>query len=332
MTNITFSDIQSAMNQIQPYVHRTPIISSSQLNHWLGHDVYFKCENTQKVGAFKARGALNAIIQYKSKIRTPQKVIANSSGNHAQAVAWSCSLLGLQSRIFMPKNVSRVKKLATKFYGAEVVLGTDRSDIDRLVLEASNKKDYLWIPPYDHDQVICGQGTALLESFSQLDENKIDAVFAPCGGGGLLSGTLIASRKLMPNTKVIGVEPLNANDAAQSLKSDSIVSLDKSPETLADGARTLSISDRTFYYLKQCDDFFEVEEKDICYWTQWLTHLLKMTIEPTSAMCFEGAFQWLKSQNRRQKILIIISGGNIDHLSRSKIWASDALNVNPGER
>jgi threonine dehydratase len=159
--------------------------------------------------------------------------------------------------------------------------------------------------------------------------SDIDAIFAPCGGGGLLSGSLVAARALSAKTEVIGTEPKNANDAAESLRKNSIHILSSTPDTIADGARTLSVGDITFEYLKQLDDFYEIEEDDIIYWTQWLSHLLKVRVEPTSAMPMSAVTEWLSKQSNKKRVLVIISGGNIDMETMNKIWSTDYLNEVP---
>ena len=275
-------DVTRAAARIENLVHRTPVVSSTLLNQWSGHRIFFKAECLQKTGAFKARGALNTLMWLQETGQNPLHIVANSSGNHAQAVAWAARQQKIPATIFMPADVSAVKAQATAAYGAEVVLCEDRATADRRAEEAAANKNSYWVPPYNHPQVIAGQGTAVLEAIRQLE--PIDAVFAPCGGGGLLSGSLLAARSLAPDAAVIGVEPLRANDAAQSLRAGSIRTLQGAIDTIADGARTLSVGHLTFEYLRQLDGFYEVDEPRILYWTQWLQHLLKLHIEPTSAM------------------------------------------------
>ncbi|MGD1945133.1 MAG: serine/threonine dehydratase [Croceivirga sp.] len=324
---LSLTDIQAAKNRINPYINETPILSSSLLNEWLGHEVYFKCENFQKIGAFKARGGLNTVAWLMETGQKPQHIVANSSGNHAQAVAYAGQQFGIPTTIFMPEYSSQVKIQATKGYGAEVVLSETRDITDALVKEAAKEEGAVWIPPFNHEQVICGQGTAALEALTAIQD--IDAVFTPCGGGGLTSGSLIATRGLAPKAKMFGVEPLNANDAAESLRSGSIQRLSGIPDTLADGAMTMAVGNITFEYLKQLDGFFEVEEEKIVYWTQWLTHLLKCRLEPTCAMPTAAVVEWLQTQKRKQRVLVIVSGGNMDQPTSKKIWAKDYLTQLP---
>lgn len=326
-TVFNLNNIVNAKRRISPYINDTPILTSSLLNKWLGHEIYFKAEGLQKTGAFKARGACNVIASLVEDNKKPNHIVANSSGNHAQAVAWASHIHGIKSSIYIPSFSSKVKIQATKAYGSEVILCESRPEADERVKQHAKKKNTYWIPPFNHEMVIHGQGTAAYESLNEI--NDIDAIFAPCGGGGLLSGTLIAARGLVPKAKVIGAEPLNANDAASSIRSGKIHQLTTTPNTLADGAMTMAVGDITFEYLKHLDDILEITESDISYWTQWLTHLLKLQIEPTSSLSMAAAKQWMGKQAGKKKILIILSGGNIDHTSHSKIWESDFLTTPP---
>jgi len=257
----------------------------------------------------------------------PKHIVANSSGNHAQAVAYAAQQFNVRATIFMPEYSSLVKIQATKGYGAKVVLSKTRDITDQLVKEAAKEAGTYWTPPFNHDQVICGQGTAALEALTELED--IDAVFTPCGGGGLTSGSLIATKGLSTKTQMFGVEPLNANDAAESLRRGSIQRLSGIPNTMADGAMTMAVGDITFEYLKQLDGFFEVEEERIVYWTQWLTHLLKCRLEPTCALPMEAIYQWLKTKRTKQRVLMIVSGGNVDQPTTQKIWEKDYLTEFP---
>ncbi|WP_242203097.1 serine/threonine dehydratase [Aestuariivivens insulae] len=329
-TQLALKDIVKAKSRIDGVINETPVITSSLLNAWLGHTIYFKAEGFQKIGAFKARGASNTIAWLIENDLTPKHIVANSSGNHAQAVAWAAKRFNIPATIYMPAYASKVKIQATKAYGAEVILCQTRQEADALVKQTSEEKSIYWIPPYNHEQVICGQGTAAFEAIKAI--GSVEAVFAPCGGGGLLSGSLIAAKGLSKTTQVIGAEPLMGNDAAESLRKNTIQHLTEAPKTLADGAMTLAVGDITFEYLKQLDGFYEITEEAIIYWTQWLTHLLKLRIEPTSALSMEAAFQWLQKQQQKQTVVIILSGANIDQETTKKIWENDCLTTEPYKR
>lgn len=330
MGTVNYVQIAEARNRIDESIHLTPVVSSALLNQWLGHEIFFKAECLQKVGAFKARGALNAVSAYLEVHGCgPTRVIANSSGNHAQAVAWACREKGIPCTIFMPQDTSLVKVQGTRSYGAEVVQLPTRVEVDAAVQAAAEQGGVFWIPPYNHEWVIAGQGTVVAEAIGQID-GKIDAVFAPCGGGGLLSGSLVASRHLDPEMQVIGVEPEQADDAFRSRKLGEIVKLDHSPCTLADGARTLSVGSKTFPHIQQLDEFYLCSEERLIYWTQWLNHLLKLRIEPTGAMAMEGVWQWLQTQDKPKRVLMILSGGNMDANTTRAVWQQDYLHQVPG--
>jgi threonine dehydratase len=328
MTDHKFS-ISKASRRVSAYVHRTPLMSSTFLNQALGHDFLFKIEALQKVGAFKARGAMNTLLTLKEKGGLPKEVVAFSSGNHAQGVAWASREMGLKATILMPKYASILKRQATESYGAKIVLTEDRREAEFMVQEFIDKGAF-FIHPYANPMVIEGQGTACYEALEDMKE-KPDLIFAPCGGGGLLSGTYLASRELSPNSKIIGAEPITANDAARSLREGQIYSFEHSPETICDGVMTLHIADITFEFLKKLDAFLELDEESIIYWTQWLRHLLKLNIEPSSALAMAAAVKYLKDvkPNTKQKILIIVSGGNTAPDKQKLIWQKDYLSTVP---
>lgn len=316
--------IAQAHARIAPYLHRTPLLESHLLNEWLGgHRLVFKLECFQKTGAFKARGALNTLLQLKEQGILPRHVVAFSSGNHAQAVAYASALLGVKATILLPSFTSKVKQQATASYGAEVVLTATRQEAEGLAQDYI-AKGACFIHPYDNENVIAGQGTACYEALQDCDVEP-DAIFAPCGGGGLLSGTFLAGQLLKPHIPVYGAEPVCANDAAQSLRKGEIVAFSTSPDTIADGVRTLAVSERTFHYLKQLAGIIEVEEQDILHWTAWLMHLLKAVVEPTSAVAMAGAAAWLKTQAEPKTVLVILSGGNLSPETQQAIWQANAL-------
>ncbi len=325
---IDINDIVKAQQRIEPYINTTPVLSSSRLNQWLGHEIYFKAECLQKIGAFKARGGCNAVQVLRDMQPNIKRVVANSSGNHAQAVAWAAQQFNLPATIYMPSFASKVKAQATRSYGAQVVLLEQRQAVDAAVEAAAQEAGVYWIPPFNDDAVIAGQGTAAYEALQQC-KMPMDAVFAPCGGGGLISGTLVAARHLQPDCKVIAAEPLAADDAFRSFHAGKIQYLDAAPDTLADGAMTLSVGEKTFAHIKHLDDFYVVDEVLIAYWAQWLQHLLKLHVEPTSAMTMGAVCQWLRKQHQPQRVMVILSGGNIDAAMQRKIWQQDYLTQQP---
>jgi threonine dehydratase len=209
-----------------------------------------------------------------------------------------------------------------------VVLLDKRQEVDAAVEAAGKEPGVFWIPPFNDDSVIAGQGTAVFEALQQVGQD-MDAVFAPCGGGGLISGSLVATRELQPKAQVIAAEPLAGNDAMRSFQTGQIQKLADAPKTMADGAMTLSIGEKTFAHIKLLDDFYAVDEAPIAYWTQWLQHLLKIHVEPTSAMTMDAVCQWLRKQSGKKKLLVILSGGNIDADMMLKIWHSNYLTQQP---
>ncbi|MBT0585892.1 serine/threonine dehydratase [Alteromonas oceanisediminis] len=334
----TYDDIVHAAQRIAPLIHTTPLLESSLLNRWLSvslpdgqrHRIHFKAECMQTTGAFKLRGAANFIARLAERNALPKQFIANSSGNHAQAVAYAASHFGVPATIFSSKTISSVKAAATQSYGAQLKRFETRLLADAAVAAASQQPDTVWIPPYNHPDIIAGQGTATLEALQSL--GSVDAVFAPCGGGGLLSGTLVAARALNPAINVIGAEPLNANDAAQSLRSGTIKTLSEAPDTLADGAATPCVGEYTFPYLQQLNHLYEVSESDIGYWTQWLHHLLKLHIEPTCCMTMQAVAEWLAQQDNPKTVVVILSGGNISPDTMTKLYQSDQLSKTPADK
>lgn len=319
----SFDDIKHAYARIKSDVKKTPIVESSLLNEWMGNRILFKAECLQTIGAFKIRGAMNFLARLKEEGRLPKHVVANSSGNHAQAVAYAAAHFGCSATIYASETISPIKAAATQSYGAELKLYPTRPEADAAVEQASKALDTVWIPPFNHEDIVAGQGTVALEALNEVGD--VDAVFAPCGGGGLLSGTLLATRELQPNALVIGAEPAEANDASMSLQAGEIVSLQHTPNTLADGAATPSVGDVTFPILQELDDFYEVDELQIAYWTQWLHHLLKLHIEPTCAMTMAAVAAWAANTPKGQTALVIISGGNISQANMAKIWERDFL-------
>ncbi|MDA0967673.1 MAG: serine/threonine dehydratase [Proteobacteria bacterium] len=282
----------------------------------------FKVEGLQKIGAFKIRGALNTILSLKEEGKLPKEIVTFSSGNHAQAVALAGSLFDIGVTVFMTEAASKIKKQATLGYGAKVITTKTRAEAEQRTFEAQAEGAY-FIHPFDDDRIIAGQGTSCFEALSS--GLQPDAIFATCGGGGWLSGSYLAKELLKPNTKIFAGEPANANDATRSYNSGKIVKYDESPKTIADGATSLCVSNRTFQYLQKLDGFFEATEEEIIYWTQLLTHLLKISVEPTSAVAMAVTYKWLKTQTKKQNVLVLLSGGNVSPDTQKIIWQESCL-------
>ena len=305
---VTYQDVAAAHERIRPHAKRTPVLTSSTLDALTGARVFFKCENLQRMGAFKFRGAYNALSQLNADERR-RGVIAFSSGNHAQAVALAGKLLGINTLIVMPDNASRVKLDATRGYGAEIVLYQKDENREAVTMKLAEEKKLTLIPPFDHPHVIAGQGTAAKELIE--DAGPLDALLVPCGGAGLLSGCAIAARHLLPDCRVIGVEPAAGDDATQSFKQGKLVKI-QIPDTIADGARTTSLGAVTFPLLmKHVNDMLTVTDDELLRSMFYLWERMKIVVEPTGALAFAALFN-KKYSGKNQRIGVVLSGGNVD--------------------
>ncbi|MHA2246707.1 MAG: pyridoxal-phosphate dependent enzyme [Candidatus Hodarchaeales archaeon] len=307
-----FKEIETAYKRIQSYVNKTPVMTSRTLNAIIGAKIFLKCENFQRGGAFKARGAFNSLIQLDSE-KKAKGVIAPSSGNHAQAVALASRELGIKATIVMPKNAPLVKKEATQGYGATVVKsGNSPTDRQIKTEELIKEKGFTLIHPYNYLPTIYGAGTAAFELINEI--KRVDLIFAPIGGGGLISGTSIATRGFCHETKVIGVEPKKADDAFRSFKAGKIYP-SINPNTIADGLRT-SLGDITFKIIKRyVSDIITVSEEQIIIAMKFIWERMKLVVEPSGVVPLAGLFKMSENQSQNLKgkrIGVILSGGNID--------------------
>ncbi|MDH4094256.1 MAG: threo-3-hydroxy-L-aspartate ammonia-lyase [Betaproteobacteria bacterium] len=306
---VTYADLAAAHERIKPVAKRTPVLSSSTIDDLTGARVHFKCENFQRMGAFKFRGAYNALAQLSAQQRK-KGVVAFSSGNHAQAVALAGRLLGVPATIVMPTDAPRVKLEATRGYGAEVVL-YDASNEDRQIIaeKLAAERGLTVIPPFDHPHILAGQGTAAKELIE--DTGPLDVLMVPCGGGGLLSGCAIAAKHLSPACRVIGVEPAAGDDGLRSFRAGKLVSVPL-PDTIADGARTMSLGALTFSIIREnVSDFLTVTDDELLHWMFFLWERMKIVVEPTGALA-ACALLAGKLDARGRKIGVVISGGNVD--------------------
>jgi len=305
----TYADVVAAADRIEGHAHRTPVITSRTADAELGAQIYFKCENLQRMGAFKFRGAFNALSKFDARQRHAG-VVAFSSGNHAQAVALSASLLGMPATIVMPSDAPATKVAATRGYGGEVVL-YDRYTEDREAIgcQLAEERGMTLIPPYDHADVIAGQGTAAKELIEET--GPLDALFVCLGGGGLLSGSALATRVLAPDCKIYGVEPEAGNDGQQSFRSGRLVRIE-TPQTLADGAQTQQLGHLTFPII--CRDVFEVltaSDVELVACMRFFAERMKMVVEPTGCLGFAAARR-MKAELAGKRVGVIVSGGNVD--------------------
>jgi len=310
MSNLpTYEDVVAAAARLAGHAHRTPVLTSSTIDAELGASVYFKCENFQRMGAFKFRGAFNALSCFDAGQRRAG-VVAFSSGNHAQAIALSARLLGMPATIVMPKDAPAAKVAATRGYGGEVVLydrySEDREAIGRRLAE---ERGMTLIPPYDHPHVIAGQGTAAKELFDEV--GPLDALFVCLGGGGLLAGSALAARALSPQAKVYGVEPEAGNDGQQSLRSGAIVHIE-TPQTIADGAQTQHLGKLTFEIIKRdVDDILTASDAELVEAMRFFATRMKTVVEPTGCLGFAAARRQGRTLAGR-RVGVIVSGGNVD--------------------
>ncbi|PSM47360.1 threo-3-hydroxy-L-aspartate ammonia-lyase [Chroococcidiopsis sp. CCALA 051] len=317
-TNIvTFADIEAAHQRLTGVANKTPVMTSRTVNELTQRQVFFKCENFQRMGAFKFRGAYNALSQL-SEQQKRQGVLTFSSGNHAQAIALSGKLLNIPTTIVMPKDAPAVKLAATQGYGAEVLL-YDCAEMTReeLAAELCRERQLTFIHPYDRPQVIAGQGTTAKELIEEVGE--LDLLLVCCGGGGLLSGCAIAAKTLSPQCKVIGVEPERADDATRSFHSK-ILHTVHNPDTIADGARTPSLGKITFpLVLKYVDDIVTVSEDAIKRTMYFLWERMKIVVEPTGVLAAAALLEGVVTAPGA-RVGVVISGGNVDLQQAGKFF------------
>jgi threonine dehydratase len=302
------SEVEAAYERIKKVINSTPVMTFSTLDRITEGECFLKCENFQKTGSFKFRGAFNALSLLSSK-QKKKGVITHSSGNHAQALALSAKILGVKAVVVMPENAPPVKVAATQGYGAKIVFcGSHPADREKTVAPLVERHGYTFIHPYNDLRIIAGAGTAAYELIKEV--GKLDYVFCPVGGGGLLSGTAIATKGLVSSSKVVGVEPKNADDAYRSLKVGKIIPI-RNPNTIADGLRT-SLGSNTFRIIREkVDEILTVSEKEIVEAMQFLWERMKLVFEPTGAVSLAGVLS-KQVDLRSKRVGIIISGGNVD--------------------
>ena len=309
MPTPTFADVRAAAERIRGHAHRTPVLTSSRLDAEVGAQVLVKAESFQRMGAFKFRGAFNALSRFDDGQRRAG-VVAYSSGNHAQAVALAARILGIPATIVMPLDAPAAKVAATKGYGAQVITydryAEDREQIGR---DLAAQHGYTLIPPYDHPDVIAGQGTAALELIE--DAGPLDALFVPLGGGGLLSGACLAARELSPDVRIVGVEPEAGDDGRQSLAAGEIVHID-TPVTIADGAQTQHLGTTGFPILqREVAEVLTATDDELVESMRMFASTFKIVVEPTGCLAM-AAVRRLAGRLPGKRIGVIVSGGNVD--------------------
>jgi threonine dehydratase len=305
----TYEDVIAASERIKGFAHRTPVLTSRTMNKEIGAEVFFKCENLQRVGAFKFRGAVNALSKFDDGQRKAG-VVTYSSGNHAQAIALSASLLGIPATIVMPSDAPAAKMAATRGYGGNVVIydryTEDREQIGR---DLAEKHGLTLIPPYDHPDVIAGQGTVAKELFEEV--GKLDVLFVCLGGGGLLAGSALSTRALSSDCLLYGVEPEVGNDGQRSLRSGAIVHID-TPKTIADGAQTQHLGSFTFEIIRRdINDILTVTDAQLVTCMRFFAERMKQVVEPTGCLGLAAA-RAMGHELKGKRVGVIVSGGNVD--------------------
>jgi threonine dehydratase len=314
---VTYADIAAAHERIKPHAIRTPVLSSAAIDAATGASVFFKCENLQNMGAFKFRGAFNALSQLGPDERRGG-VIAFSSGNHAQAVALAGKMLGIKAVIVMPADAPKVKLEGTRSYGAEVITYQAGEDREEIAKRISKERGATLIPPFNHPHIVAGQGTAAKELLEET--GPLDLLLVPCGGAGLLSGCAIAAKHLAPRCRVVGVEPAAGDDVTRSFHEKRIVKIEI-PDTIADGARTQAPGDITFpLVLQHVDAMLTVTDQELLRAMFFLWERLKVVVEPTGALAF-AALYCKKITVEKLKVGVVLSGGNVDLR-----WAAAQMN------
>ncbi|WP_168233233.1 threo-3-hydroxy-L-aspartate ammonia-lyase [Pseudomonas veronii] len=309
MPTSTYQDVIAAAERLEGFAHRTPVFTSRTLDAETGAQVFIKCENLQRGGSFKFRGAFNALSQFDPQQRKAG-VVAFSSGNHAQGIALAAGLLGIPATLVMPTDAPAAKVAATRGYGASVVLydrfSEDREQIGRTL---AAEHGLTLIPPYDHPDVLAGQGTAAKELLEFT--GPLDALFVGLGGGGMLSGTALSTRALAPDCLLYGVEPEAGNDGQRSFRSGSIVHID-TPATIADGAQTQHLGNCTFPIIRdKVDDILTVTDAQLVAEMKFFMQRMKMVVEPTGCLGL-AALRQLGKRFKGQRVGIIVTGGNVD--------------------
>jgi len=308
---LTLSDVAAAAERLRDIAHRTPVHTSRTLDALAGCQIFLKCENFQRVGAFKFRGAYNAISQL-SPEQKAAGVVTHSSGNHAQGVALAAQLLGVPATIVMPDDAPAVKREATAGYGARIV-SAPAAQREKVSAQRARDEGLTLVHPYDDDRIIAGQGTAAWELFEQVE--GLELLFVPVGGGGLISGSALAAAARQPGCRVVGVEPAIADDANRSWRSGTVQVLDQPPPTIADGLRTRFVGERNLAVMRQyVYDMTTVSEEEIVAALRFVWQRLKIIIEPSSAVALAPLLSG-RYQAPGRRVGVILSGGNVDPFS-----------------
>lgn len=302
---LTPDDLRAAADRVRPHVHRTPVLTCAALDRMAGASLFFKCENFQKVGAFKIRGATNAVLSLPDD-QAARGVATHSSGNHAAALASAARLRGVPAHVVMPETAAGVKRRAVEGYGANVITcGPTLDAREKAACEVCGRTGATFVPPYNHEAVIAGQATAALELLEDVPD--LDVVIAPVGGGGLLAGTALAVRHAAPSARTLGAEPAAADDARRSFKAGRLIPVED-PRTVADGLRT-SLGDKTFPIIREAvDDIITVSEEEIVAAMRLIWERMKLVVEPSAAVPLAAVLRG----GVGGRVGVILTGGNVD--------------------
>jgi threonine dehydratase len=316
---VSYEDVMAAASRIAGVAHRTPVLTSRTLDERTGCRLFLKCENLQRGGAFKFRGAYNAVARL-SPAERARGILTYSSGNHAQAVALVARILGTEATVVMPSDAPAVKRRAVEGYGARVVEYDPRgASREKVAEELRREKDPVLVPPFDHPDVIAGQGTTARELFEETGE--LDVLLVPCGGGGLLSGCALAARRLAPGCRVVGVEPELGDDATRSFRTGTLQTV-TNPQTIADGARTPSLGELTFPLVRGLvDEMVTVADADLVDSMRFLWERMKVVVEPTGALGLAAALRE-RVPIRGKRVGVVLSGGNVDLVAALELFRS----------
>lgn len=317
--SVEYEEVCRAAERLAGVMFRTPVLTSATADRVTGGHVFFKCENLQRTGSFKIRGACNAVALL-DEARKRAGVITFSSGNHGQALALAARLHGIAALVVMPRDAPASKIEATRDYGAEIVLyDRDKEDREALARRLAQERGLTLVPPFDHPHVIAGQGTAAKELFDEV--GALDDLFVCLGGGGLLAGSALAARRLFPGCRVIGVEPERGNDGQQSLRLGRVISIPV-PDTIADGARTTHLGRHTFAVIREhVDDIVTVSDRDLMRTMRFFAERMKLVVEPTGALAAAAVLQRVVPTTGR-RVGVLVSGGNVTVETWSRLAAS----------
>ncbi|QEK39712.1 pyridoxal-phosphate dependent enzyme [Candidatus Sneabacter namystus] len=324
-------NVRKASLCIEKYIVDTPVITSDILNSILGHNIFFKLDCFQVTGSFKVRGVLNYFLSLK---HLPEKVVASSTGNNAIGVSFLSQKLGIECKIYVPKTAAKIKIEKAIYYGAKVHIVESVTDISKLMLK-DVELGYTSYPSSEHEDVIAGAGTVCYDALLHLQEKSIevDAIFASCATGGMLSGSLLAKNLIMPHAKLFGVEPSVVDDALRSIITNTVVPIRKNSDmSIADGLNIGSIATATLPYLKKLDGFFLVQEEEIKYWTSRVMQLAQVQSEAACGINMAAVKKWIdmnkaSGDQKRRNILVIISGGNVDFTSLAHHHCSNISDI-----